>query len=256
MLKVERELHAAGCVRVAGLDEVGRGPLAGPVCAAAVVFRPGTRIPGVDDSKRISHEIRVELSERICAAAEAYGIGYASAEEIDTINILQATKLAMRRALAQLPEEPDHLLLDALTLEHCRIPQRGIVKGDSKCFSIAAASIIAKVARDELMDRYDELFPQYGFRQHKGYGTELHWNSILAHGICSLHRRTFFDPGFLGPAMKMSGRFHALCSQIGARRTAAELDDLLAELEEHRSFLPEREIAQLSALAEARAAEL
>jgi ribonuclease HII len=256
MLRVERELQASGCLRVAGIDEVGRGPLAGPVCAAVVIFPPGTRIAGVDDSKKLNHEIREELNDRICSAAECHAVGFATAEEIDRINILQATKLAMRRALAALPSTPDFLLLDALTLEHCAISQRGIIQGDGKCFSIAAASIVAKVARDRLMDRYHAEFPQYAFDQHKGYATELHWARILEHGICSLHRRTFFDPGFLGPAMKMSAEYQKLSDQLLSADCKETLEQALARLDPQRDFLPLREIEDLRALAARRATEL
>src|SRR5690606_12188644 len=161
-----------------GIGGAGRGPLAGPVCAAVVVFEPGTRIPGVYDSKELEPEQRENLFEKIMAKALAVGVGLACAEEIDHLNILRATKLAARRALRHMPIMPDYLLLDALTLDKVTIPQKSITKGDAKSFSIAAASIIAKVTRDRLMTTCSVEYPDYGFESHKGYGTPTHRRRI------------------------------------------------------------------------------
>lgn len=254
MLRIERELHAEGYTYVAGIDEAGRGPLAGPVCAGIVVFEPGARIPGVDDSKAVNAELRDELYERIVTKAVGWATGLASAEEIDELNILNATKLAVRRAIRKLLFIPDYLLIDALKLEDCSIPQQGIIDGDAKCFSIAAASILAKVTRDRLMVRYHGEFPQYAFDQHKGYATELHWERILEHGISSLHRRSFFDPGFLAPAMKMSARYQKFCERIEAASSREHLHATMTEAKQLAGFLPVTEMAALSELARARLA--
>ena len=195
----EKRLHEQGFARVAGVDEAGRGPLAGPVCAAAAVFRPGTRIRGVNDSKQLTEKKREWLFDEIMDRAQAVGVGLAWPGEIDAVNILRATHLAVRRALEQLAEPPDHLLLDALRLADVPLPQESLVKGDARCFCIAAASIVAKVTRDRLMLRYDAEYPQYGLARHKGYGTEHHRRALARHGMSTIHRRTFCDFGLFGP---------------------------------------------------------
>jgi ribonuclease HII len=173
------------------VDEAGRGPLAGPVVAAAVVLRPGTRIDGVDDSKRLSPEARDGLFERIQAEAWAVGVGMADPETIDRMNILEATRLAMRRALAALGVEPELVLTDHVTLYELPWPQRNLVKGDRRSASVAAASIVAKVTRDRLMEAADREFPEYGFGRHKGYPTPEHREALGRHGPCPIHRRSF-----------------------------------------------------------------
>ena len=198
---IEELLHEHGYELIAGIDEAGRGPLAGPVCTAAVVFEPGTRIPGVNDSKQVKPAEREKLYEQILARAAAVGVGLADVDEIDSINILNATKLAARRAIRQLKVLPDYLLIDALELEDITIPQDGIVKGDARCFSIAAASIVAKVTRDRLMEQYDREYPQYHFARHKGYGTEEHLRAIARDGVSTIHRQSFCDFGFLPPVL-------------------------------------------------------
>ncbi len=187
----EGEARRRGFGRIAGLDEAGRGPLAGPVVAAAVVLPRGCRLMGLNDSKQLSSHERERLFEEIHARALGIGIGEASATEIDRINILQATRLAMTRALEALFPQPDCLLLDALRLPSISIPQRPIIKGDRLSISIAAASIIAKVYRDRRMGEYHQQFPQYEFQQHKGYGTSRHLSLLQQWGPCRIHRHSF-----------------------------------------------------------------
>ncbi|MDZ7337370.1 MAG: ribonuclease HII [candidate division KSB1 bacterium] len=191
LLAYERGLWSAGIVPVAGVDEAGRGPLAGPVVAAAVVFAPGTYIPGVDDSKRLSAEARQRLYPEIFRHAAALAIGVVQPAEIDRLNIRNATHLAMRKALSRLTVRPAHVLVDGEALPGLDIPQTALVGGDGRCFSVAAASIVAKVVRDRLMIAYDRLFPEYGFAEHKGYGTVRHIAAIRTHGLCPIHRRSF-----------------------------------------------------------------
>jgi ribonuclease HII len=176
---------------VAGLDEAGRGPLAGPVVAAAVVLGPGTRIAGVDDSKRLTPEERESLYVVIRARAVAIGVGMVDAETIDRVNILQATRRAMGLALGGLGLEPELVLTDFVALDGLRCPQRNLVNGDQRSATVAAASIIAKVTRDRMMAEADREYPQYGFGRHKGYATLEHLAALIMHGPCPLHRRTF-----------------------------------------------------------------
>ncbi len=191
MKRVEEELYAGGVRYIAGIDEVGRGPLAGPVVAAAVILPGEFDVLGVDDSKKLSSKKREELYELITKYAVSYGVGIIDNSIIDEINILEATKLAMKQAIKKLETKPEYILIDALTLKDIAIPQRGIIKGDSISISIAAASIVAKVTRDRMMDEYHQRFPQYAFDQNKGYGTKAHYEGINNYGICLLHRRTF-----------------------------------------------------------------
>ena len=176
---------------VAGLDEAGRGPLAGPVVAAAVVLGPGTRIAGVDDSKRLTPEERESLYVVIRARAVAIGVGMVDAETIDRVNILQATRRAMGLALGGLGLEPELVLTDFVALDGLRCPQRNLVNGDQRSATVAAAPIIAKVTRDRMMAEADREYPQYGFGRHKGYATLEHLAALIMHGPCPLHRRTF-----------------------------------------------------------------
>lgn len=190
--KFEHECHEAGLLTVCGIDEAGRGPLAGPVCAAAVILPPDLEIEGLNDSKKLSEKRREALYDVITAQAIAYGIAFASEQEIDEINILQATFLAMRRAAEQLAIRPDIALVDGnREPELGGIPVRTIIKGDSLSANIAAASILAKVTRDRFMRRQDAIYPQYGFAVHKGYGTQAHYAALREHGACPIHRRTF-----------------------------------------------------------------
>lgn len=187
----ESEARRCGFRRIAGLDEAGRGPLAGPVVAAAVVLPMRCVLPGLNDSKLLSADVRDALFERILEKAVAFGIGQASEQEIDRLNILQATRVAMMRALQQLRVEPDVLLLDAMTLPKATVRQRPIIKGDQLSVSVAAASILAKVTRDRLMAEYHETYPQYNFLAHKGYGTPEHLRLLSRFGPSPIHRVTF-----------------------------------------------------------------
>lgn len=193
MLVYENRLYEGGCRFVAGIDEVGRGPLAGPVVAAAVVLPRDCAILGIDDSKKIPEARRERLYEEILAASVAWGIGLADSGTIDRINILEATKRAMLDALSAAASTcpVGHVLIDALTLPDCRIPQTGIVKGDSLSLSIAAASIVAKVYRDRLMRAWSEEYPGYGFDRNKGYGTPEHYEGLRRLGMTPIHRRSF-----------------------------------------------------------------
>ena len=187
----ELEARRRGYRRIAGLDEAGRGPLAGPVVASAVVLPTRCRLIGCDDSKLLTEPEREELYVTITRRAIGIGIGSATEEELDRLNILEATRLAMHRALAGLKPQPDCLLIDAISLPDCAIPIRSIIKGDSLCMSVAAASIIAKVTRDRLMAEYHRVYPHYNFLSHKGYCTEEHLQQLATHGPCLIHRRTY-----------------------------------------------------------------
>ena len=191
MWQIEDGLYEKGIQVICGVDEAGRGPLAGPVCAAAVILPPHLEIPGLDDSKKLTDKRRRELFPIIQEKAIAYGIGLASHEEIDEINILQATYLAMERALAQLKVKADHVLIDGNRAKDFGIPVTTVVKGDSLSANIAAASILAKVTRDELMENMAQEYPQYQFEVHKGYGTKAHYAALTEHGPSPIHRMTF-----------------------------------------------------------------
>jgi len=197
MLAYEREQWAAGKNLVAGIDEAGRGPLAGPVVAAAVIFDHDAYIPMVNDSKKLSEEVREYLYDIIINEALFYGIGIAAVHEIDKLNILQASYLAMSRAQDNLGAKPDHLLVDGRSFNDVKVNYTTIVKGDSISYSIAAASILAKVTRDRIMRDYDKDYPQYGFSQHKGYATQTHLDAIEQFGFCSIHRRSFHPRRFM-----------------------------------------------------------
>ena len=187
----ENEGYEKGYTYIGGIDEAGRGPLAGPVVAAIVVFKPGTKIEGINDSKKVSEAKRNELFDIIREQALDYGIGIVQREEIDEYNILNATYMAMKKAINCLKKTPDYLLVDAAHVPDVNIDQKSIIKGDSKSISIAAASILAKVTRDSIMYEYDKMYPEYGFASHKGYGTDQHYKAIKEHGITTIHRRSF-----------------------------------------------------------------
>jgi len=189
--RYERAAWRAGLPHVAGVDEAGRGPLAGPVVAAAVILNPERRIKGLDDSKLLTPEERESLFDQILKQAAVVGIGIVDPETIDRVNILEATRLAMRQALSCLSPHPNLVLIDAVSLSGLVWPQKPLVRGDRRSASIAAASIVAKVSRDRLMIEADSLFPQYGFRRHKGYPTPEHLAALRRHGSCPIHRRTF-----------------------------------------------------------------
>ena len=195
----ERKACDAGIKLVCGVDEAGRGPLAGPVCAAAVILPPGLEIPGLNDSKKLTDKKRRELYDVITAQAVSYGIAFASEQEIDEINILQATFLAMERAIQKLSPQPELALIDGNRTKDFGLPVRTIVKGDSLSASIAAASILAKVTRDRLMEEYDAQYPQYGFAVHKGYGTKRHYKALREFGPSPIHRKTFLKKFYENP---------------------------------------------------------
>ena len=189
--ELENELYAQGYSLLCGVDEAGRGPLAGPVCAAAVILPVGLEIPGLNDSKKLSEKQREALFEPIKAAAKAYGIAFATVEEIENLNILNATFLAMNRSISQLFPQPDLALIDGNRNTGITVPSRCVVKGDSRCADIAAASVLAKVSRDRYMLEMAEKYPEYGFDRHKGYGTKLHYEAIRQYGPCPIHRLSF-----------------------------------------------------------------
>jgi len=201
-LRHERKLWRTGSETVAGVDEAGVGPMAGPVVAAAVVFPPETFIKGVHDSKQLLAEQREELHTKIRARALTFGIGVAEVEEIDRLNIYWATMRAIERALAALKRAPDHVLIDGRKVPGLAIPQTHIVGGDRKSFCIAAASILAKVTRDRIMTAYDDQYPGYGFAQHKGYCTEDHFQLLEQLGPSPIHRRSF-SPVALAAQLKL-----------------------------------------------------
>ena len=187
----ETKAREKGYRLVAGADEAGRGPLAGPVVAAAVVLPPDAILQGLDDSKKLSPAKREELFPKIQTQAIAYGVAVVNPEVIEEINILQAALLAMKQAVEMFPSDPDLLLIDGNQKIDSSIEQWAIVKGDAKSFSISAASVLAKVTRDHIMEDYHHLYPQYEFARHKGYGTRLHRDLIAEHGPCPIHRSTF-----------------------------------------------------------------
>ena len=191
MWEIEDTFFDQGLQVICGVDEAGRGPLAGPVCAAAVILPKHLEIPGLTDSKKLSDKRRRELFPEIQRQAIAYGIGFASEKEIDEINILQATFLAMERSLAQLPITPELALIDGNRERDFGLPAKTVIKGDSLSANIAAASILAKVSRDDLMLEMAREYPQYGFEIHKGYGTKAHYAALAMYGPCPIHRRTF-----------------------------------------------------------------
>ncbi|MBR2080938.1 MAG: ribonuclease HII [Oscillospiraceae bacterium] len=188
---IERSLFDTGVRTICGVDEAGRGPLAGPVCAAAVILPSGLVIDGLDDSKKLTEAKREALFPVICEQALAYGIGFADEKEIDEINILQATFAAMRRAIAQLSGKPELALVDGNRAADFGLPVQTVVKGDSLSANIAAASVLAKVTRDRYMKELAVQYPEYGFEIHKGYGTKRHYEALREHGPCPAHRRTF-----------------------------------------------------------------
>ena len=189
--KYENEARDNGFLLCAGIDEAGRGPLAGPVVAAACILREDMPIYGLDDSKKISEKRREELYEEIIVKARCFSVIRIEHDVIDEINILEATKRAMRMCVSSLRETPDILVIDAVDLKGTGIPVKAIIKGDAQSNSIAAASILAKVTRDRIMREYDIEFPGYGFAKHKGYGTKDHYAAIEALSVCPIHRRTF-----------------------------------------------------------------
>lgn len=191
LCKYEEEAFSLGYELIGGIDEVGRGPLAGPVVAATVILPRDAKIPGINDSKKLSFHQRERLCKTISNLIIDWGIGIVDEQIVDEINILQATYLAMEKAIKSLKSKPHFLLVDGFKIPQIDIPQKPIIKGDQLSISIQSASILAKVIRDRIMIEYDNEFPQYGFAKHKGYGTSLHIESIKKYGICKIHRRSF-----------------------------------------------------------------
>jgi ribonuclease HII len=243
MLNFERVLWRSGVQSIAGVDEVGMGPMAGPVIAAAVVFRPHTELSGIDDSKRLDHEQREAAERAIRASAAGIGLGIAEVEEIDRINIYHAGLLAMRRAVEALPVTPQHVLVDARRIPGVDVPQNSFNKGDGINFSIAAASIIAKTHRDRLMDGLAREFPEYGFERHKGYCTPEHQDAIRRLGPCAIHRRSFtFIRELRG---EYSPLFYDLKQRLDVTVEPAGLEALEQELEACCEALAEHEQRKL-----------
>jgi len=195
MFEAEARLCPSDALHVAGMDEAGRGPLAGPVVAAAVVLGDGRPLSGLNDSKQVPEEVREELYETIVRASLRLGVGVVGPGLIERVNILQATYVAMRRAVAKLGTAPDYLLVDGFRVPGLDVPHRGVVGGDALCGSIAAASIVAKVTRDRIMRQVARRYPAYGFERNKGYGTAEHWEALRRHGPCPAHRPSFIRRG-------------------------------------------------------------
>jgi len=193
----ERKLHRAGFKLIAGLDEAGRGAWAGPLVAAVVILDPKKKIRGIRDSKKLRSPDRKLVYNTIIAQATAWAVGVVSPKEIDTLGLQPANALAFQRATDNLELTPEHLLVDGNFFKHPTIPTTTVIDGDHKVRSIAAASIVAKVTRDELMDRLDERYPAYGFKHHKGYGTEHHHHMLMKYGVCDIHRKTFEPISFI-----------------------------------------------------------
>jgi ribonuclease HII len=243
MRHFELVLWKSGVTHIAGVDEAGCGPLAGPVVAAAVVFPPDTQIEGIDDSKKLDAPTREALALRIRDRASGIGVGVATVEEIDAINIYHAALLAMRRAVEALPQRPQHILVDARTVPGVDIPQNKFDKGDGINFTIAAASIIAKTERDRMMDALDREHPGYGFAGHKGYATPEHRRALAALGPSPVHRKSFpvideMQGGF-------SPLFYVLKKQVFEAKERTALADAEAAVASHEPDLPERECNRL-----------
>ena len=239
MLNFERVLWKSGIRAIAGVDEVGVGPLAGPVVAAAVVFPPNTELDGIDDSKQLEPEQRTKLAARIREHATAIGVGSAEVGEIDRLNIYHAGLLAMRRAIEALPLAPEHVLVDARVIPGVSIPQNSFNKGDGINFSIAAASIIAKTHRDRLMEDLEKEYPGYGFAQHKGYSTLEHQNAIRELGPCPIHRLSFqFIRELCG---EFSELFYSFKQQLQEVDNGVDLRAFESKLTERWSELDEKE---------------
>ena len=190
--KIENQYFEKGIQYLCGIDEAGRGPLAGPVVVAAVIMPKDSKLEGVNDSKKVSEKKREMLYEQIKEEAISYSVAIVDEKEIDQVNILNATKEGLTTAIRGLKVKPERIIVDALTgIDTCGIPYDSVIKGDAKCYSIAAASILAKVTRDRIMRKMDEVYPEYGFEKHKGYGTAAHIAAIKEYGLCPIHRKSF-----------------------------------------------------------------
>ncbi len=246
MLNFERLLWKSGVQHVAGVDEVGVGPLAGPVVASAVVFPAHTEFSGVDDSKRLDATTRKRVGKQIHSKAASVGVGLASVPEIDQLNIYQAGILAMRRAIQNLLVCPDHVLIDSREIPGLEIPQSSFDKGDGMNFSIAAASIVAKLHRDDLMKELACQYPEYGFAQHKGYGTPEHQRAIQKYGPSAVHRKSFlFIQELCG---QYSATFYALRTRLSQAGSGEDIGRFEQELRASRRGLPKNEYRKLSLL--------
>ncbi len=250
--RYEQKAQKQGFARVAGIDEAGRGPLAGPVVAAAVVFAPGFRMEGLADSKQLSPEHRLELSRDIRKKALSVEIGKASAAEIDRLNILAATHLAAQRAVEGMSVAPDYLITDCLRLDWADVPVEPLVRGDQRCASVAAASIVAKVARDEIMGVYDEEYPGYGFAAHKGYGTAGHLDALRALGPTTIHRVTFRGVVWFDTQLRCSKMFQLLAEAVGTVEDTESARLTQGALRAAATHLPEREMTDLDVLFKSR----
>jgi ribonuclease HII len=247
MLHFERLLWKAGIVHIAGVDEVGMGPLAGPVVAAAVVFPPGTEIGGVDDSKALDEGTRVELDVVIRGKATALSIGVVEVEEIDRINIYHAGIRAMQLALSKLDIVPQHVLVDSRTIPGLTQPQNSFDKGDGINFSIAAASIVAKVFRDRLMTGLDSMYPGYGFASHKGYATPEHQQAIRELGPCPIHRRSFdYIRELCGQYCELYYRLKARAAKIGSREEMSVWESDIRSAAASLSMMENRKLHQMA----------
>lgn len=246
LLELERELWSGGLRRVAGVDEAGIGPLAGPVVAAAVVFAPGAEPIAVDDSKKLDAHRRAHLAEAIRAAALGVGVGIATVAEIEALNVYHAAGLAMRRALEALPEAPEHILVDGRPVPDALVPQQAVVGGDGRHYAIAAASIIAKTHRDGLLVALDARYPAYGFARHKGYATAAHVAAIRRVGPCPEHRGSFLALDELTGAC--SEAYTELRARLQPGISAADLDAVEAELVGAREGLDDGEYRRLRAV--------
>lgn len=247
LMLLDRQFYEQGVNLLAGVDEAGRGPLAGPVTAAAVVFPKGCFVDGINDSKKLTPLQRERLYEAIMSCALAVSVGWADPAEIDELNILQASKLAMRRALVGLGVIPELTLIDAVKLDGWPYPQRSFIKGDALSHCIGAASIVAKVERDRLMAIYEQEFPGYGFARHKGYPTRQHYEAIASLGLTTIHRRSFVAEDLFLACARKSRTFERLREDILAQRIRwTEL-----QAAEWNRILPRAEIEELNALARA-----
>lgn len=246
MLEFERELWGSGAATVAGVDEAGMGPLAGPVVAAAVVLPADLRICGIQDSKQLSAQTRTSLARSIRQSAAVVAIGLATVAEIDRINIYHAGLLAMRRAVAGIAPPPRHLLVDGREIPDVSIPQTRLIHGDCRSYSIAAASIIAKTERDRMMEELDRQFPGFGFAEHKGYSTNAHRQALAQLGPCPEHRRSF--PAVAEFADEMSAPYSSLRRAISGVRSTEEFENLRRLIRRQRSSLEPDEYRRLCGL--------
>lgn len=246
LLRYQKKLWESGIRRVAGVDEAGLGPLAGPIIAAAVVFAPGVSIPNVDDSKKLNPPLRTQLAKLIHARAEGIGIGRVNVVEMDDLNVYQAGLLAMRRAVKKLPQLPQYILTDDRTIPGSSIPQDRFPQGDRTHFSIAAASIIAKTHRDSIMLDWDHLYPQYGFAHHKGYPTAEHKAAIRKHGLSEVHRLSLVAVREL--AGQCSPLFHELQRRLQGLESVGELKELQSRINARDLSLPPGERRRLTFL--------